>query len=133
LSCKFRSVSFQPPVETFLSHSGIHAHRNFTLKTNQLSRTNLDEFVLCYNPANRHDRQPTWSDSNPQGRWRSFTYDELMRRDKVNLDIFWLRDESLEDSANLPDPDVLALEIMDDLKAALEQFAGIVEELGGEE
>ena len=59
-----------------------------------------------------------------------FTYDELIARDKVNLDIFWLRDESLEDSANLPEPDVLAQEIVEELEAALEQFAGIVEELG---
>jgi hypothetical protein len=67
------------------------------------------------------------------GRWRSFTYDELMARDKVNLDIFWLRDESLEDSANLPSPDVLALEIVEDLKAALSQFESIEEELSPEE
>ena len=59
-----------------------------------------------------------------------FDYDELIARDKVNLDIFWLRDESLEDSANLPDPDVLEKEIMEELEAALEQFKGIVEELG---
>jgi type I restriction enzyme M protein len=59
-----------------------------------------------------------------------FTYEELISRDKVNLDIFWFRDESLEDSANLPDPDVLAKEIMEDLEAALEQFKGIVEEVG---
>jgi type I restriction enzyme M protein len=59
-----------------------------------------------------------------------FTYDELMARDKVNLDIFWLRDESLEDSANLPEPDVLAKEIVEELEAALEQFKGIMEELG---
>ncbi len=81
-------------------------------------------------PQNRHERQPTWSESNPDGRWRVFTYDELIARDKVNLDIFWLRDESLEDSANLPDPDVLAKEIMEELEAALEQFKGIVEYLG---
>jgi type I restriction enzyme M protein len=55
-----------------------------------------------------------------------------MGRDKVNLDIFWLRDESLEDSANLPDPDVLALEIVEDLQAALAQFSGIYETLEGE-
>lgn len=108
----------------------LRTNQNFTLKTNQLSRLDLDEFVACYNPANRHDRQPTWSDSNPQGRWRSFTYEELIARDKVNLDIFWLRDESLEDSANLPDPDLLAREIRDDLQAALEQFSAIYEELG---
>ncbi len=74
---------------------------------------------------------PTWSDANPQGRWREFTYEELAARDKLNLDIFWLRDESLEDSANLPDPDVLAAEIIEDLEAALEQFRGIAESLEG--
>ncbi len=103
---------------------------NFTLKTRQLVRSDLDDFVACYNPQNRHERQPSWSESNPDGRWRMFTYEELISRDKVNLDIFWLRDESLEDSANLPDPDVLAKEIMEELEAALEQFKGIVEELG---
>jgi type I restriction enzyme M protein len=59
-----------------------------------------------------------------------FTYDELITRDKVNLDIFWLRDESLEDSANLPASDVLAAEIVEDLKSALEQFEGIETDLG---
>jgi type I restriction enzyme M protein len=108
----------------------LRTNMNFTLKTNQLTRADLDEFVASYNPANRHERQPTWSDANPDGRWRVFDYDDLMARDKVNLDIFWLRDESLEDSANLPDPDVLAREIMADLEAAMEKFAGIVEELG---
>jgi len=111
----------------------LRTNQNFTLKTNQLTRQDLDEFVACYNPANRHDRKPTYSEASPEGRWRAFNYEELMARDKVNLDIFWLRDESLEDSANLPDPDVLAREIMEDLEEALTQFAGIVEELGGEE
>ncbi len=110
----------------------LRTNMNFTLKTNQLVRQDLDEFVACYHPENRHERQPTWSEANPDGRWRCYTYDELVGRDKVNLDIFWLRDESLEDSANLPDPDVLAREIVEELEAALAQFAGIVEELGGE-
>lgn len=108
-------------------------NQDFTLKINTLTRQDLDEFVACYNPFNRHDRQPTWSETNPQGRWRAYSYEELMARDKANLDIFWLRDESLEDSANLPDPDVLAREIMEELEAALEQFAGIVEEMGEED
>jgi type I restriction enzyme M protein len=108
----------------------LRTNQNFTLKTRTLTRQDLDEFVACYNPANRHERQETWSEANPQGRWRVFDYDELMRRDKVNLDIFWLRDESLEDAANLPEPEVLAREIMEELEAALAQFAGIVEELG---
>jgi type I restriction enzyme M protein len=111
----------------------LRTNQNFTLKTRTLTRQDLDEFVACYNPANRHERQETWSEANPQGRWRVFDYDELMRRDKVNLDIFWLRDESLEDAANLPEPEVLAREIMEELEAALAQFAGIVEELGEEE
>jgi type I restriction enzyme M protein len=111
----------------------LRTNKNFTLKTNQLTRQDLDNFVACYNPENRHDRSPTWSEENPDGRWRVYSYDELMARDKVNLDIFWLRDESLEESANLPDPDVLAREIMAELEAALEQFAGIVDELGGDE
>ena len=89
----------------------------------------LAEFIKCYNPDNRNKRKATFSEKNPDGRWRSYTYDELMARDKVNLDIFWLRDESLEDSANLPDPDVLAIEIVDDLKSALAQFESIAEEL----
>jgi len=104
-------------------------NKNFTLKTNPLKRTDLDDFVACYHPENRHDRTPTWTPETPEGRWRSYSYEELLQRDKVSLDIFWLRDESLEDSANLPEPDVLATEIMDDLQTALEQFALIAADL----
>jgi type I restriction enzyme M protein len=103
---------------------------NFTLKQNPLSRSDLDDFVACYKPKNRHQRTATWSADNPIGRWRAYSYDELIARDKVNLDIFWLRDESLEDTATLPDPDVLAIEIVEDLQAALEQFSEIAEDLG---
>jgi type I restriction enzyme M protein len=111
----------------------LRTNMDFTLKTRPLVRADLDEFVACYHPENRHDRTPTWSPETMDGRWRAFTYDELMARDKVNLDIFWLRDESLEDSANLPDPDVIAAEIIDDLKSALEQFEGISSDLEQEE
>lgn len=106
---------------------------NFTLKTNSLQRQDLDDFVQCYNPENRHERKATWSEENPEGRWRVFDYDELVARDKANLDITWLRDESLEESENLPEPGVLAREIMEELKVALEQFSSIAEELGEEE
>lgn len=105
---------------------------NSTLKQNPLTRAALNDFVACYHPLNRHDRAATWSEQNPEGRWRVFTYEELAAWDKFNLDIFWLRDESLEDSANLPEPDVLAVEIVEDLRAALDQFAAIVEEIGEE-
>ncbi len=105
---------------------------NFTLKQNPLSRAALDEFVECYHPENRYEREATWSPENPEGRWRMFTYDELMARDKVSLDIFWLKDESLEDSANLPEPHILAAEILEDLEAAIEQFRLVAEDLGVE-
>ncbi len=111
----------------------LRTNMDFTLKTNPLARGDLDEFVACYHPENRHDRKPTWSADKPDGRWRVFPLDELLARDKVNLDIFWLRDESLEDSANLPEPDVIAAEIVEDLRSALEQFEGIAGELGEEE
>lgn len=106
---------------------------NFTLKTNTLKREDLDEFVECYNPKNRHERKANWTEENPGGRWRVFDYDELIARDKANLDITWLRDESLEESDNLPEPALLAREIMEELKVALEQFSSIAEELGEDE
>jgi len=104
---------------------------HFTLKTDPLKRADLDEFVECYQPGATHKRKPTWDEKkNPEGRWRAFDYEELVKRDKMNLDIFWLRDKGLEDSDDLPDPAVLAQEIADDLEAALEQFRGVAEELG---
>jgi len=107
----------------------LRTNMDFTLKTNPLARGDLDEFVDCFHAENRFERTPTWSPSNETGRWRCFTYEELLTRDKVNLDIFWLRDESLEDSANLPDPDVLAAEIVEELRAALNAFNDIAEDL----
>jgi len=107
----------------------LRTNSHFTLKTNPLRRENLDEFVKCYNPENRYKRKPTWSESNPNGRWRQYTYEELIKRDKANLDITWLKDDSLEDAANLPDPDVIAREIAEDLEAALDQFSQIAEDL----
>lgn len=95
---------------------------HFTLKTNPLKYDDLQDFIKCYNPENRHDRKES-------ERFKAFTYEELMKRDKVNLDIFWLKDESLEDSENLPAPEIIAREIIENLEAALEQFRGIEEEL----
>ena len=110
----------------------LRTNKHFTLKTNPLTRADLDEFVACYHPANRHERTETWTEANPDGRWRSYGYDELVARDKASLDIFWLRDESLEDSANLADPDVIAAEIVEDLQAALEEFELIYADLAGD-
>jgi type I restriction enzyme M protein len=102
---------------------------HFTLKQNRLNRAALDEFVECYRPGDRHNRAATWSEENPEGRWRPHTYEEITARDKASLDIFWLRDESLEDSANLPEPPVLAEEIADDLRSALEQIEDVLADL----
>ena len=101
-----------------------------TKKKNPLQFEDLQDFVKCYNPENRHKRKPTWSEKNPEGRWRKFTYDEIIARDKTSLDIFWLKDESLADLDNLPDPDVLAGEIVENLEAGLENFKEIAEKLG---
>ncbi len=84
--------------------------------------SDLQEFVDCYNADNRHEREES-------DRFHSLTYNELVARDKPSLDIFWLEDESLEDSENLPAPEVLALEIAENLEAALAQFTSMAEEL----
>ena len=107
----------------------LRTNKHFTLKTNPLKRADLDEFVALYNPANRHQRQATWSLESPDGRWRVYEYDELVARDKASLDIFWLKDDSLADSDNLPPPEVIAQEIVEDLEAALEQFRLIAGDL----
>ena len=100
----------------------LRTNLHFTLKENTLERSDLDDFVTRYNPKTRHDRRES-------ERFKGFTYEALTKRDKVNLDIFWLKDESLEESANLPAPDVIAAEIAVDLEAALEQFAAIADDL----
>jgi type I restriction enzyme M protein len=108
----------------------LRTNMHFTLKTNPLKRSDLDEFVQLYNPANRNQRIATWNEVSQNGRWRAYAYEELTSRDKASLDIFWLKDDSLEDSDNLPEPGVLAAEIVEDLQAALEQFREIAEDLG---
>jgi type I restriction enzyme M protein len=123
-----KPASEQPWTEKLWIYD-LRTNTHFTLKQNTLTRADLDEFVACFHSENRHDRTATWSEDNPGGRWRGFSREELMARDKVNLDIFWLRDESLEDTAGLADPDVLAAEIVEDLEAALEQFREIAGDL----
>ena len=79
----------------------------------------MSEFVEQYNVANRNKRKATWSAEAPEGRWRVYTYDELVARDKASLDIFWLKDDSLENLDDLPPPEVLQQEIIEHLEAAL--------------
>ena len=107
----------------------LRTNKHFTLKMKPLRRTDLDDFVECFRPGERHKRTQTWSPEHEEGRWRAFEYDELATRDKLNLDLLWLKDSALEDSENLPEPGVLAAEIVEDLHAALEAFQTIAQEL----
>jgi type I restriction enzyme M protein len=107
----------------------LRTNKDFSLKTNSLKRDDLDEFVDVFKPGARHTRKGLWSEKKPDGRWRAYGIDELLARDKTSLDISWLKDESLEESANLPPPEVIAAEIAEDLRAALEQFEAIQADL----
>ena len=108
----------------------LRTNKHFTLKTNPLRREDLDEFVQLFMSGKRHKRTETWSPANPDGRWRAYAYSDLIARDKTSLDIFWLKDQSLADGDNLPPPQVIAQEIVEDLQAALEQFKLIAEDMG---
>lgn len=107
---------------------------HFTLKKNPLKLEDLRDFINCYNPDNRHKRKETYNaDTNPEGRWRKFTYDEIINRDKTSLDITWIKDKSLADLDNLPNPDVLAGEIIENLEAGLESFREIMITINGKD
>jgi type I restriction enzyme M protein len=119
-----RPAGERPWTET-LWVSDFRTNQHFTQKTKPLRREHLDEFVDLYRPGKPR------SERVESDRFRAFSYDELVARDKVNLDIIWLKDDSLEDAADLPAPEVLAQEMMDELEAALAEIAAIVEALGG--
>jgi len=97
----------------------LRTNQHFTLKQNPLRRAHLDEFVGCYLPGKAR------SERAESERFRSFSYDDLMARDKANLDIIWLRDDSLEDLDNLPAPEIIAREIVEDLTGALAEFEAV--------
>jgi type I restriction enzyme M protein len=95
---------------------------HFTLKQNPMRDADLEDFVRCYHPENRFDRHETWSEDNPDGRWRRFPVDFFLKRDKTSFDYFWIKDKALADLDNLPDPDVLAADIIENLQSALDSF-----------
>jgi type I restriction enzyme M protein len=117
-----RRVASEKPWTKKLWIYDFRTNEHFTLKTNPLRREDLDDFVACYQPGNRHKRKES-------DRFHAFPYEELINRDKASLDIFWLKDDSLEDADNLPAPDVIAAEIVEDLQAALDEFALIAQDL----
>ncbi|OGH02125.1 MAG: DNA methyltransferase [Candidatus Lambdaproteobacteria bacterium RIFOXYD1_FULL_56_27] len=120
-----RKPAAQKPWTKELWIYDLRTNLHFTLKKNPLQRADLDDFVNCYAAKDRSQRKET-------ERFKKFTYEELIARDHTDLNIFWIPDESLEDLDNLPSPDIIAQEIVDNLAAALEQFRGVAEELGGE-
>jgi len=93
----------------------LRTNKHFTLKTRTLKSEDLQDFITCYNPENRFERQET-------DRFRYFKYEDLISRDKASLDVFWLKDDSLDNLDNIPPPDVLQQEIIDHLEAALIVF-----------
>jgi len=97
---------------------------HFTLRKNTLKSSDLDDFVKCYSAADRSKRKEDKAD-----RFKRFAVEELLKRDKLNLDITWLKDDSLDDIDSLPSPDVLAAEIVENLQAALEQFVAVADAL----
>jgi type I restriction enzyme M protein len=104
----------------------LRTNKHFTLKTNQLSYEDLKDFIRCYNPDNRFERKET-------ERFKKFTYKEIIARDKTSLDIFWLKDESLSDLDNLPEPNLLAEEIIQNIEAGLNSFKEVLNGLNGKE
>ncbi len=102
-----------------------------TLKKKPLRYEDLQDFITYYNPSNRHQRTETWHEQdNPEGRWRKFSYEQILARDKTSLDIFWLKDKSLADLDNLPEPDDIAAEIIDNVEAGLACFREVAGMLG---
>lgn len=95
---------------------------HFTLKQHPMTDVDLLDFIVCYNPLNRRERRETWSEQNPDGRWRRFSVDEILQRDKTSLDIFWIKDKSLADLDSLSAPDELVVDIIENLQSALENF-----------
>ena len=118
---KLKPASEKPWTEKLWIYD-LRTNKHFTLKENPLRYEDLKDFIKGYNTENRHDRKET-------ERFKSFKYDELIERDKASLDIFWLKDESLEDLENLPAPDIIAQNITENLETALEQFRNINEDL----
>jgi type I restriction enzyme M protein len=102
-----------------------------TLKRKPMTTEDLKDFIACYRPKARHQRKETWHpEKNPDGRWRKYTYEEIVTRDKTSLDIFWLKDKSLSDLDNLPAPEVLVDEIIENIESGLQNFRNVAASLG---
>lgn len=94
-------------------------NQHFTLKQKPLRRAHLDEFVECYKPGRpRGERVES-------ERFKAFTYQELIARDGTNLDLVWLKDDSIENAADLPAPEILVHKMVEQLKATVGELSAI--------
>lgn len=101
----------------------LRTNMHFTLKQHPTTFADLQDFIRCHNPENWFERQETWSEENPEGRWHRFSAEGILVRDKTNLDIFWIKDKSLADLDNLPAPEELAQNIMENLQSVMNEFS----------
>jgi type I restriction enzyme M protein len=115
----------EKPWTTKLWVYDFRTNQHFTMKQDPLRRAHLDEFVAAYCADDRSKRVES-------ERFKAFTYEEIIARDKANLDLIWLKDDSLEDAANLPAPEILAREIVEELQVAIEEFNAILVALGSD-
>ena len=104
----------------------LRTNLHFTLKQHPMTYEDLKDFIQCYHPENRYERHETWSQDNPDGRWRRFTAEEILNRDKTSLDIFWIKDKALADLDNLPAPEELAEDILENLQSAMDGFSELL-------
>lgn len=100
----------------------LRTNKHFTLIRDPLTSEHLKDFIKCYNPENRHQRTES-------ERFKKFSYKELILRDKSNLDLIWIKDESLEETENIPEPEIIVAEIVDNLRSALGEFEDLQQEL----
>ena len=107
----------------------LRTNLHFTLKQHPMTYEDLKDFIQCYHPENRYERHETWSQDNPDGRWRRFTAEEILNRDKTSLDIFWIKDKALADLDNLPAPVELAEDILENLQSAMDEFSELLDAL----
>ena len=105
----------------------LRTNQNFTLKERPLKLSDLEDFIDCYKTANKSQRRPTYNKNNPEGRWRSYSYKEIIEDYSYSLDISWILEESFRDK--LDDPDIIAERIFNDLTIARNQIQLIMDDL----
>lgn len=125
-----RRSSAKPATEKLWVYD-LRTNMHFTLRTKRLEMSDLTDFIKCFSVEDRSKRKASWSNKNPNGRWRAYSYDELDSRDKFSLDLLWLDDENRQNIDSTDNPNVIAAEIMEDLEAAILQLSEITTDLSG--